>query len=385
MEACFTRMQVPCTVQQVCSSRVHAQSRAQLHPMGHPTSLTTSTGLMEPLGNIRGRSCLAAAFPSKGPIEGSPVPKTYRSFVRAPKTGEEDELIQEELVLRLQMSPKQAAQVVKSAKNSQPNSHLSLQKLRGWIDALVSFGLSIADVSGGLRRCPALIAYSASGQENTNAESIRVLTAHGLSEYQIQSVLRKYPVVLVKHTPSSLHGKLLRLKELGFPPSKEKGLLEKEPSILSSTLQWDTVQWLVGEGYAPEVARGMIKGKPLLLAYSPKTNLRKTLDYYIWLVGSREDARSILAKQPTLFGLRESTVHAKLAFMVDKLGINVVTMMKENYNCVNYSLDTRTGPRTLLLRSLGGPASFELYGSMWLYMKDEAFVQCSSFCALWEG
>jgi len=198
-------------------------------------------------------------------------------------------------------------------------------------------------------------------------------------------VLRKYPAVLVDHTPSSLNAKLLRLKELGFPPSEEKGLLEREPSILTSSLKWDTVQWLEGEGYAPEVARRMIKGFPLLLACSPETNLRKSLDYFTWLWGSRKDACSILAKNTRLFGCRMSTMHAKLAFMVDKLGVDVVTMMKQNYGCVDYSMDTTTGPRTLLLRSLGGAKFFEVYSQMWLNITDGAFVQRSSFCALWEG
>ena len=229
-----------------------------------------------------------------------------------------------------------------------------------------------------------LIACSASGRENANAESIGILTAHGLSEYQIQCVLGKYPAVLVSLTPSSLDAKLLRLTELGFPPSEEKGLLEREPYILTSSLQLDTVQWLKGEGFAPEVARRMVKGHPYLLIYSPETNLSKTLDYFTWLVGSREDARLIFAKSPSMFGLRESTVHAKLAFMVDKLDIDVVTMMKHNYNCVSFSMDTRTGPRTLLLCSLGGAAAFEVYSSPWLHLTDEAFVQRSSFCALWE-
>eukprot|EP00798_Chlamydomonas_sp_ICE-L_P008543 gene8543-biopygen15461 len=347
-----------------------------VHPMGRPTSLTTSRGLLESTGKIHGRSCLAAASSSKGP---------YRRFIRAPKTGEEDKLIQQELVLRLQMSPKQAAAVVKTADKVSPSAHLSLHNLRGWIEALASFGLSIADVSLGLRRCPILIACSASGRENANAESIQVLTAHGLSEYQIQCVLRKYPGVLVKLTPSSLNAKLLRLNELGILPSEEKGILEREPSILGSSLEWDTVQWLEGEGYAPEVARRMIKGFPMLLAYSPETNLSKTLTYFTWLVGSREEARSILVKQPRLFGYRKSAVHAKLAFMVGKLDIDVVTMMKQNYGCVNYSMDTRTGPRSLLLRSLGGAESFEVYSSTWLKITDDAFVQCSSLCALWEG
>eukprot|EP00798_Chlamydomonas_sp_ICE-L_P032465 gene32465-biopygen13899 len=355
-----------------------------VHPMGYPRDFTTSRVMLESIDKIQGRSGLAAPSPSKGPIEECPVPKTYRSFIRAPKIGDENELIQDELVLRLQMSTNEAASVVKSAKTSVPNANLSLHNLREWIEALISFGLSIEDVSGGLRRCPVLIACSASGRENANAESIQVLTAHGLSEYQIQCVLRKYPAVLV-HTPSALDAKLLRLKELGFPPSEGKGLLEREPAILGSSLKWDTVQWLEGEGYAPEVARRMIKGFPLLLACSPETNLRKSLDYFTWLVGSREDARSILAKQPSLFGLRESTMHAKLAFMVNKLDIDVVTMMKQNYRCVGNSMDTRTGPRTLLLRSLGGAESFEVYSSTWLKMTDEAFAQRSSFCALWEG
>eukprot|EP00798_Chlamydomonas_sp_ICE-L_P014043 gene14043-biopygen23137 len=291
MEAYFTRMQAPFTVQQVCSSRLHAQSRAQLqpmsiHPMGHPRDFATSRGLLESIGQIQGRGGLAAASPSnKGALQECPVPKTYRSFIRAPKTGDKGELIQEELVRRLQMSHKQAAAVVKSAKKLMPNSHLSLHNLSGWIETLASFGLSITDVSGGLRRCPGLIAYSASGRENTNAESIRVLTAHGLSEYQIQCVLRKYPSVFV-HTPSSLDAKLLRLKELGISPSEEKGLLEREPSILTSS-KMDTVQWLEGQGFAPEVAWRMIMRHPELLKYSPETNLSKTLDYFTWLVGSR--------------------------------------------------------------------------------------------------
>eukprot|EP00798_Chlamydomonas_sp_ICE-L_P024691 gene24691-biopygen19137 len=369
---------------------MHAQTKAQhhltaVHPMGHPTSFTTSGGLMEPIGTIRGRSCLAAAPPRKRPIESNPEPKTCRSFIRAPKTGEEDGLIQEELVFRLEMTPRQAAKVVKTANTTNPGTTLKLHNLRGWIKVLVSFGLSIADISGGLRRSPVLIAYSASGRENTNAESIQVLTAHGLSDNQILSVLRKYPSVLVNLTPSSLNAKMHRLKELGIPPSEEKGLFEREPYILGSSLKWDTVHWLEGEGYAPEVARGMIKGFPLLLNLTPETHLSKTLDYFTWLVGSSEDARSILAKYPCLFGYRKSAVHAKLAFMVDKLNIDVVTMMKQNYTCVGYSMDTRTGPRTLLLRSLGGAESFDVYSQIWLIMTDEAFVQRSSFCALWEG
>eukprot|EP00798_Chlamydomonas_sp_ICE-L_P027386 gene27386-biopygen3231 len=351
-----------------------------VHPMGRPISLTTSRGLLESIGEMRGRSCLAAASQNKRPIEESPDRKN-----RAPNPGEEDLLIQGELVLRLQMSPKQAAAVMKTANKVHPGTPLRLRNLRGWIDALVSFDLSIADVSGGLRRSPVLIASPADGREKKSAESIRVLTAHGLSEYQIQSVLRKYPSVLVSHTPSSLDAKLLRLKELGFPPSEEKGLLEREPSILTSSLKWDTVQWLEGEGYAPDVARRMIKGFPLLLTYSPETNLSKTLDYLTWLLGSHEDASSILAKHTPLFGRSNLTVHAKLAFMVDKLDIDVVTMMKQNYVCIGYSMDTRIGPRTLLLRSLGGAESFEVYSQMWLNMTDEAFVRCSSFCALWEG
>eukprot|EP00798_Chlamydomonas_sp_ICE-L_P011794 gene11794-biopygen9448 len=345
-----------------------------VHPMGCTTSLTPSNNLLESIRKIQGRSCLAAASPLKGPI---------RSFIRAPKNGAEDELIQEELVLGLQMSPKQAAAVIMTANTFSPGTHLSLHNLRGWIKALVSFGLSISDISGGLRRSPILIACSASGRENANAELIGVLTAHGLSDNQIQCVLRKYPTVLVCLTPSSLGAKLLRLKELGFPPSEEKGLLEKEPSILGSSLQWDTVQWLEGEGYEPEVARRMIKGKPMLLTYNPETSLRKTLAYYTWLVGSREEAHSILAKNATLFGLRTSAVHAKLAFMVSKLDIDVVAMMKKNYACLGYSMDTRTGPRTLLLRSLGGTESFDVYSQMWLNMTDEAFVQCSSFSRPW--
>ena len=158
------------------------------------------------------------------------------------------------------MTSKQAAQVVKGANHIHPGTPLRLHNLRGWIEALVSFGLSIDDVSKkGLRISPALIKTPASGREEKHAETIRVLAAHGLSEYQIQCVLGKYPAVLVSLTPSSLDAKLLRLKELGFPPSEEKGLFEREPSILRSSLQWDVVQWLEGEGFAPEVARGMIK------------------------------------------------------------------------------------------------------------------------------
>ncbi len=43
-----------------------------------------------------------------------------------------------------------------------------------------------------------------------------------------------------------------------------------------------------------------------------------------------EEARCTLAKQSVLFGLRQSSVHAKLAYLVDKLDIDVVKMMRQN-------------------------------------------------------
>eukprot|EP00798_Chlamydomonas_sp_ICE-L_P001327 gene1327-32684_t len=272
--------------------------------------------------------------------------------------------IHEELVTALGMAPKAASMVIKAASKS--TSVLSLENCRGWITTLRQLGQDRKGLIQGLKQCPSILFCSAAGREEGIAEVLRVLGQAGLRSEQVMHVLQKFPAVLLSHH-ARLSEKLARLEDMGFPPASERGPLMRDPALLSSSLKYNSVEWLTAKGFHEPLIRKMILNRPALLKYSPEKCLGPMLDYVAWVLGSKEMAVALLTKQPSMFGKRPSSIHAKLLTLTELVGCSPSLMLARNYSITTYSMHTRIGPRCLLLKELGLAEDAELMlSSMWV-------------------
>eukprot|EP00798_Chlamydomonas_sp_ICE-L_P018341 gene18341-24806_t len=130
---------------------------------------------------------------------------------------------------------------------------------------------------------------------------------------RVMCLLQKYAAVLLV-CPAFLVQRLARLADMGFPPGSDGGPLLKNPIILSSSLQYNTVEWLIAKGFPEPQIRRMILSRPEMLMYSP-TSLGPMLEYVAWVVGSKETTVKLLTKQSSMFGKRPSSIHAKLLIL----------------------------------------------------------------------
>eukprot|EP00798_Chlamydomonas_sp_ICE-L_P032034 gene32034-16562_t len=203
---------------------------------------------------------------------------------------------------------------------------LSLENCRGWITTLRQLGLDEKGIIQGLQGFSRILAYSAGGREEDNIEVLRVLEQAGLRSDQVMVVLRKNPAVLLV-PPASLVQRLAHLENMGFPPGSDRGPLLKNPSILNSPMKFNIVEWLTAKGFPEPLIRMMIGIHPTLLMYSLEECLGPMLDYMTCESGSKETAVQLLTKQPQMFGLRPTSIHAKLLMLKELVGCSPSLML----------------------------------------------------------
>eukprot|EP00798_Chlamydomonas_sp_ICE-L_P032030 gene32030-16557_t len=249
----------------------------------------------------------------------------YQSHPRAARIPQEKraaevEAIHKELVTDLRMAADVASKVVlKAVRRSHPGSVLSLENCRGWITTLRQLGLDEKGIIQGLQGFSRILAYSAGGREEDNIEVLRVLEQAGLRSDQ-----------------------------------------------------FNIVEWLTAKGFPEPLIRMMIGIHPTLLMYSLEECLGPMLDYITCESGSKETAVQLLTKQPQMFGLRPTSIHAKLLMLKELVGCSPSLMLTMNPRVLTSGMHTCIGPRCMILRELG--LSELMYKPTWLVKTDSDFA-----------
>ena len=86
------------------------------------------------------------------------------------------------------------------------------------------------------------------------------------------------------------------------------------------------MEWLAAKGFPEPLIRRMILNRPTLLMGSPGF-LGPVLEYVAWVVGSKETAVKLLTKQPSIFGKRPTSIHAKLLMLKELVGCSPSLML----------------------------------------------------------
>eukprot|EP00798_Chlamydomonas_sp_ICE-L_P000930 gene930-5194_t len=299
----------------------------------------------------------------------------YRSFPKADpipkeKRAAEVEAIKKELVTDLGMAQDVASKVIQAATPQKSRCVLSLENCRGWITSLRQLGLDDKGVIQGLRKSPQILGSSAGGREEDNIEVLRVLGQAGLRPDQVMHVLQKNLAVLLI-LPATLAQRLDCLASMGFPPGSDCGPFLKNPMIISASFQFNVVEWLTTKGFPEHLIQRMILSRPELLMYSPGV-LGPMLEYVAWVVGSKETAVKLLTKQPSIFGKRPTSIHAKLLMLKELVGCSPSLMLTRNYIIATCGMHTRIGPRCIILRELG--LAELMYAGTWVVKTNSDFA-----------
>eukprot|EP00798_Chlamydomonas_sp_ICE-L_P029529 gene29529-5876_t len=97
-----------------------------------------------------------------------------------------------------------------------------------------------------------------------------------------------------------------------------------------------------------------------------QANTKGHSEYGLGFLGPSEEAVKLLTKQPSMFGKRPTSIHAKLLMLEELIGCSPSLMLTRNVSIVTRSMHTRIGPRCILLRELGLAEDENLmYRSTW--------------------
>eukprot|EP00798_Chlamydomonas_sp_ICE-L_P000928 gene928-5192_t len=268
-------------------------------------------------------------------------------------------------------------------KPSQSQANPSQAKLQAYESAfqgLRYFSTSGQDKAGNKRKKRSFPKAAPIPQEKRAAEleaiQKELLTDLGMAQdvaSKVMHVLQKNPAVLL-FQPATLAQRLDRLASMGFPPESDCGPFLKRPMIINASFQFNIVDWLTTKGFPEHLIQRMILSTPTLLMSSPGV-LGPMLEYVAWFVRSKETAVKLLTKQPKMFGLHPTSVHAKLLILKELVGCIPSLMLTRNVSIVTNSMHKHIGPRCILLRELGLAEDADIiYRTMWLRKTNDEFA-----------
>ena len=144
-----------------------------------------------------------------------------------------------------------------------------------------------------------------------------------LGAFATRAMLRKYPNALTKDVENTMRPALVALRAHVSGDAAAK-VIAKYPSVL--TLLPETLEkkfFFLRETCALDGERinKLVSAAPSIVTLSVTNNLQPTFAFLAYELGLGEDgARAVLAKAPSVFGLRRENVGPKFAFFAERAG-----------------------------------------------------------------
>lgn len=144
-----------------------------------------------------------------------------------------------------------------------------------------------------------------------------------LGAFATRAMLRKYPNALTKDVENTMRPALVALRAHVSVDAAAK-VIAKYPSVL--TLLPETLEkkfFFLRETCALDGERinKLVSAAPSIVTLSVTNNLQPTFAFLAYELGLGEDgARAVLAKAPSVFGLRRENVGPKFAFFAERAG-----------------------------------------------------------------